>query len=149
MYALLELVGLGAWGLARLLRIPVLRGRGIAVGVSELALLFVALHFRYLWTDWGAYDRKLEGLRLGAMFFLGGTYYLLRRYAWLHTAGFLALAMLLWLSRDHSRVLSVGYTLGLGYLVLYLAYVPGGWLRRYNRMGDYSYGLYIYAFPVQ
>ncbi len=27
--------------------------------------------------------------------------------------------------------------------------MPGGVLRRYNRVGDYSYGLYIYAFPVQ
>ena len=32
---------------------------------------------------------------------------------------------------------------------LWLAYVPGGRVRGYNRVGDYSYGVYIYAFPVQ
>ncbi len=35
------------------------------------------------------------------------------------------------------------------YGVLWLAYVPGGAIRRFNDWGDYSYGLYIYAFPVQ
>jgi peptidoglycan/LPS O-acetylase OafA/YrhL len=34
-------------------------------------------------------------------------------------------------------------------LVLHLAYVPGGRIRRFNAWGDYSYGVYIYAFPVQ
>lgn len=30
-----------------------------------------------------------------------------------------------------------------------LAYLPAGAIRRYNDLGDYSYGIYIYAFPVQ
>jgi peptidoglycan/LPS O-acetylase OafA/YrhL len=34
-------------------------------------------------------------------------------------------------------------------LVLHLVYVPGGRIRRFNDWGDYSYGVYIYAFPVQ
>jgi peptidoglycan/LPS O-acetylase OafA/YrhL len=40
-------------------------------------------------------------------------------------------------------------TLILAYTVLVLAYHP--WLRwrAFNRVGDYSYGLYVYAFPVQ
>ena len=29
------------------------------------------------------------------------------------------------------------------------AYLPGGPIRRYNAVGDYSYGLYIYAWPIQ
>lgn len=37
----------------------------------------------------------------------------------------------------------------IAYGVAWLAYVPGGWLRAYNRLGDYSYGVYIYAFPIQ
>lgn len=39
--------------------------------------------------------------------------------------------------------------LALGYGSLYLAYVPAGFIRAFNHMGDYSYGIYIYAFPVQ
>jgi peptidoglycan/LPS O-acetylase OafA/YrhL len=35
------------------------------------------------------------------------------------------------------------------YLVIFFAFVPSGLIRRFNRLGDYSYGLYVYAFPVQ
>jgi peptidoglycan/LPS O-acetylase OafA/YrhL len=41
------------------------------------------------------------------------------------------------------------YHLSIAYLVVSIAYLPAGWLRRYNSVGDYSYGVYIYAFPVQ
>jgi peptidoglycan/LPS O-acetylase OafA/YrhL len=35
------------------------------------------------------------------------------------------------------------------YLLFYLASVPAPWLHRWGRRGDYSYGLYLHAFPVQ
>ena len=35
------------------------------------------------------------------------------------------------------------------YGTLVLAYHPRIQWRAYNRVGDYSYGLYVYAFPVQ
>jgi len=40
-------------------------------------------------------------------------------------------------------------TLFLAYTTFWAAYVPDGGLRAYNRLGDYSYGVYIYAFPAQ
>lgn len=42
-----------------------------------------------------------------------------------------------------------GQIAAVSYSVFWLAYVPRGRLRAYNRLGDYSYGIYIYAFPVQ
>ena len=41
------------------------------------------------------------------------------------------------------------YVVCLAPLVLHLVYVPGGRIRAFNDWGDYSYGVYIYAFPVQ
>ena len=41
------------------------------------------------------------------------------------------------------------YFIALPYLVLYLAHAPLPWLSRFGRYGDFSYGLYIYAFPFQ
>ena len=46
-------------------------------------------------------------------------------------------------------VFQVAYVFCLPYLVAYLAYIPRGFVRGYNRLGDYSYGIYIYAFPIQ
>lgn len=39
--------------------------------------------------------------------------------------------------------------LALVYAVFCAAWLPRGALLRFNRLGDYSYGLYIYAFPTQ
>ena len=39
--------------------------------------------------------------------------------------------------------------IALAYTIFWLAYIPGGALRAYNNLGDYSYGIYIYAFPAQ
>ena len=64
--------------------------------------------------------------------------------------GFLAIVLCwaLTLSLHRSLFFPV-YFATLGYALLFLAYVPGGMVRGYNRFGDYSYGIYIYAFPVQ
>lgn len=48
-----------------------------------------------------------------------------------------------------TAVYEVIFMLTLAYGTFWLAYVPGGWIRRYNQIGDYSYGIYIYAFPIQ
>lgn len=40
-------------------------------------------------------------------------------------------------------------TLALAYSVFVLGYARSPLLKRYNRLGDYSYGTYVYAFPLQ
>lgn len=40
-------------------------------------------------------------------------------------------------------------TLALVYTTFWVGFVPKGRALAYNRLGDYSYGIYIYAFPVQ
>lgn len=41
------------------------------------------------------------------------------------------------------------FPFALAYLTFWLAHVPGGLVREYNRIGDLSYGTYIYAFPME
>ena len=41
------------------------------------------------------------------------------------------------------------FVAAIAYTTFVVAYRPGGVLRRYNELGDYSYGMYVYAFPVQ
>ena len=83
------------------------------------------------------------------MFFSGAAAYLLRHRIVLSWPAFWAIALALAISALHRQSFFVVYHLAIAYLVLFIAFVPRGVLRHYNRVGDYSYGVYIYAFPVQ
>jgi peptidoglycan/LPS O-acetylase OafA/YrhL len=41
------------------------------------------------------------------------------------------------------------WALAISYTALWAGAAGPGWLRHYNKLGDYSYGTYIYAWPVQ
>ena len=81
-------------------------------------------------------------------FFVGGAFYLyadkIRLYFWIVVT--LALVAVLALG---TGAFEVAFTVALAYGVLWFALVPGGALRRFNLIGDYSYGLYILCFPIQ
>lgn len=91
-----------------------------------------------------------DALRLSGFFFSGGAFYLLRnRITLSHQSMYLLAAGLgLSLAVNHSFFF-VTYSLCFTWFVLHLVYLPKGIVRKYNRLGDYSYGIYIYAFPVQ
>lgn len=89
-------------------------------------------------------------LRLFVMFFSGAAVYAAQERLRLSRAVFWPLLVVVPLmSMLGEPVLFCAYVLALPYIVLYLAYVPSGFVRRYNQVGDYSYGVYIYAWPVQ
>ncbi len=62
---------------------------------------------------------------------------------------FAALVGVLVLASFNKQAAFIAYLVCMAPLVLHLAYLPGGFLRRYSSAGDYSYGVYIYAFPAQ
>jgi peptidoglycan/LPS O-acetylase OafA/YrhL len=57
-------------------------------------------------------------------------------------------ALIVW---GHARIphFHAVYVPAVCYIVLVLGYHPKLYFAPYNRLGDYSYGLYIYAFPTQ
>lgn len=87
--------------------------------------------------------------RLFYMFFSGGTFYILKSYIPLSRTLFLSVASILLLSTINKEVFFLSYHLFLAYIVIWIAYVPEGAIRKFNKLGDYSYGVYIYAFPIQ
>ena len=112
---------------------------------------------RYLGT--GAVYRIGNLIELGLPFMFGMAAYVWRdritlSWSWVAAslAGMLAVQLAVSaLSLPH-EVSALTLPLGvavLAYATLVLAYVPQGWLLEYNRVGDYSYGTYLYAFPVQ
>lgn len=94
-----------------------------------------------------AYILGVLGL-VGFPFALGTAIYVWRGYVRMGPAG----AAVLWLGAialSTTPFLASGILVALVYTTLWLALVPKGPLLGYNRLGDYSYGTYIYAFPVQ
>lgn len=63
--------------------------------------------------------------------------------------GLFALWYAIFASIGTSPITDVMFTAALTYSVFWFGYVPTGVLRSYNNVGDYSYGMYVYAFPLQ
>jgi peptidoglycan/LPS O-acetylase OafA/YrhL len=138
MYGLLALLWLGL----RVLRVPPARWIGpVALGVAVIG---------YAWHFGSRGDETLTALpRLMALFFAGSTMYVWRDRIPASWALFGVLLAVTLLSALDRTAFGIVWLFTLPYLVLFLALVPGGPVREFNRFSDISYGLYIYAFPVQ
>jgi peptidoglycan/LPS O-acetylase OafA/YrhL len=83
------------------------------------------------------------------MFLYGSSLYLWRDRVPMSRGLLVGLLAALVLVSFDKTVFFLVYAVCLAPLVLHLAYVPGGRIRRFNDWGDFSYGVYIYAFPIQ
>jgi len=90
--------------------------------------------------------RSASHLRLAGLFALGSFFYVNRDY--LPVSGYLAAALVLLAYLLHGTPhFMVMFGLALGYGSLWFAYTPP--LHGFERLGDYSYGLYLWGFPIQ
>jgi len=129
-------------------KINVITIKNVTLFLGIFSILYVILnHYIYILPFESIFLEKF--IRLFAMFFLGAMFYVWREYITLSYKWFLILFFLLLMSTLYINIYFIVYNLTLPYLILFLAYVPGGTIRKFNNFGDYSYGMYIYAFPVQ
>jgi len=63
--------------------------------------------------------------------------------------GMVALLGALALALDATIVAPIAWSVAYAYALLWFAFIPRGFIRNFNKLPDISYGLYIYAFPVQ
>lgn len=88
-------------------------------------------------------------IRFGAVFGIGASLYLFRERILLSPKILFSVVVLIGISsQDRLWFNGICYLL-LGYILLYCAYIPKGIVLRFNLLGDYSYGLYIFAYPIQ
>ncbi|MFT6247890.1 MAG: peptidoglycan/LPS O-acetylase OafA/YrhL [Cognaticolwellia sp.] len=90
-----------------------------------------------------------EDFRLYSLFFVGTACYIFRDYLLLSKRLFYAVLFFLLMSAMHTDLFFIVYNVTIFYVIFYIAYIPKGRVRKFNQYGDYSYGIYIYAWPVQ
>ena len=117
--------------------------------LSSMALFLAAYLGITFLTDLRDHNGFLDSLlRFWLCFFVGATFYLLRDKItldiWMIVAMFL-IAAIPYGTAIYEFVIQVA----LAYGVFWFALVPAGAIRRFNGFGDYSYGLYIFAWPIQ
>jgi peptidoglycan/LPS O-acetylase OafA/YrhL len=138
MYGAVTLLGIAAW------IVPVRRRVVLAVGMVAVAIVALASH-----PDLAG--QHLEGAslaRLAVLFALGAIVGLMgwrARAGWPCFAAALACALL----ARHSALFVPAFDLAVALGVIGLAYARLPRVRNWGRYGDWSYGMYVYAFPVQ
>ncbi|MBX2846943.1 MAG: acyltransferase [Acidiferrobacterales bacterium] len=105
--------------------------------ISDIAYKFIGSHF------------VSSMVRFGALFGIGAVLYLFRSKVVL-SLPVLALILILVAISSLNRLAFNGVCyFFLGYILLCVAYMPKGILMKFNNLGDYSYGLYIFSYPIQ
>jgi peptidoglycan/LPS O-acetylase OafA/YrhL len=87
--------------------------------------------------------------RLPAFYLVGVTLYLYRDRVPIHAGLAGICAALLAASLVFPRLLTASLVLAGGYLVIWIAYQRWARLPRFAKYGDFSYGIYLYGFPIQ
>jgi peptidoglycan/LPS O-acetylase OafA/YrhL len=129
MYVVVALLGIAG----------ILRSRGTVLSLIVLNV--------FLWMAWYD-DQSLSKVRFTLYFLIGAYFYLSRdriTYEPRIAASLIAVLALASLT-PYGAFANV---VCLPYLVLYAAHLPVPALNGFGRPGDFSYGLYIYAYPIQ
>src|SRR5262249_25679626 len=128
MYAMLAVLG----ALALRAR-PILGPVGLKLVVFGLALAATLGHGVNEGFNLSSQFRVVQGLRLVALFFSAGSLYLLRDRIPLSAPLFVASVAVLLGSLAAKGLALALYPVSLAYAVVWLALVPRGWMRLYNR----------------
>lgn len=117
--------------------------------ITAVILVYLVLAYVIVLRDITVIHPRInEFFPLSVPFAVGTLFYVWRDRAVLTIWAIPAFIALAALSRG-TALYEMAYVWTVAYTTFWLGYVPGGAVRAYNRLGDYSYGMYIYAFPIQ
>jgi peptidoglycan/LPS O-acetylase OafA/YrhL len=137
-------LGMG-WLILRLLR--AYSGRAFVIFCVAVAIVGVALDLGHFIMPAARIFSGGSQWTLPGLFFLGAAFRLLQDRIPVSRAVALCMALALLLSLIDPLLFGITYRLTLAYLVIYLALAAGRF--PFSPRGDYSYGIYIYAYPIQ
>ncbi|MFT6842382.1 MAG: peptidoglycan/LPS O-acetylase OafA/YrhL [Psychroserpens sp.] len=147
MYFLLAIIGLIFSGIRFI-------GKELIVKLCWMILFVISIFFYYLslsdiTLSLSDISISHKFFRLFSLFFIGASIFYFREYIVLSTILFLVSVASLFLVFISQAMFHYVYIFSFPYIVLFLAYVPRGFILKFNNIGDYSYGIYIYAWPIQ
>jgi len=140
MYAILAFL----WIMLRVTPIHRLKVFKVTIVTCTLSagFLIILIHIGYI-------NSGILFLKLFFMFFCGASFYILKDRIVISQKILFIFVVALLIAIFDKKMFFFVYIISLAYIVFYIAYIPTGAIRHYNKLGDYSYGMYIYAFPVQ
>ncbi len=123
-----------------------------ALGIAGLlrrwgAIPAVAAINILLWLYWFD-DPRMAKVRF-TLYFLIGAYLYLHRERIAYRPAFAGALLLMLALSALTPYLTVAGVLCIPYLVVYAAHLPVPYLNNFGRPGDFSYGIYIYHYPIQ
>ena len=121
------------------------RTRSLAT-LTIMAFVYLVIEFVFDWRD--QLPMIDNAMRFWFCFFLGAAFYVLRDRIEMSAPIGMILAASAAISHNTVLFEIIG-NVALAYGIFWLALVPTGMVRKFNRFGDYSYGLYIFAWPLQ
>jgi len=145
-YAAVAVAGLaGLWKLRRI------RASIILIGIAGASIVLVALDL--VWADLRDNNHRVgmlyELARLGMCFLLGGFYAEIERKVPLRLSLLVGL-LLLTVAASRTAIFTPIANVAMAYATMWFAFIPNGkWIAWTRVAPDYSYGVYIYAFPIQ
>ena len=97
------------------------------------------------------FDTRLleHSARFASLFGIGALFFLARKKIKMSTKVLLILIGVLLISSPYLLIHKILLYPIVAFTLIYLAYIPQGFLLKFNRLGDYSYGIYIFAYPIQ
>lgn len=114
-----------------------------------LALVFLFYLFVTFATPWRAESAPIDSTaRFVLGFFVGGALYIFADKVKLSLGVAVVLALIAVVSY-RTPLYEMALRAATVYGVVWFALVPSGPIRRFNLIGDYSYGIYILCFPIQ
>ena len=117
--------------------------------VFLLGFLALLGHWLFCVSDYKAQKIWLDFVKLFSLFFLGAAVRLYPEKFFLSKKLALIAVVCIFISSFNQMVFKFVWPISIIYLVFFVAYAEVNFLKFYESVGDYSYGLYIYAFPMQ